>query len=147
MKELARAQFQLFIACKPERWREREGMRRVCAYRWMHTWAGFSMQCVFVRLYACACTSHDPNSLPGVFLHILSHSCGSSVNSPALLASFSLFSSFCLCYLSSLGIDSFFQPFFLFLFPPFCYSALFPKHFPQLPPEFLRVPVITICFG
>lgn len=25
MKELARAQFQLFIACKPERWREREG--------------------------------------------------------------------------------------------------------------------------
>lgn len=49
MKELARAQFQLFIACKPDRWREREFEEGVCVC--MDVWVGFSIQWVCV----CMC--------------------------------------------------------------------------------------------
>lgn len=67
MKELARARFQLFIACKPERWRERGNRRNgVCAWR-MHGWA-------LVSLGVCSCVSmsiHITRSQSVVFLHFV----------------------------------------------------------------------------
>lgn len=81
MKELARAQFQLFIACKPERWREREGMRR----EWVCTWVcahAHAMLLIISALFFFLCVC------------VLSHSCGSSDQLSCPPPSLSLFLSF-----------------------------------------------------
>lgn len=127
MKELAAAQFLLFIACNRERMKGNVCMD-VCA------------------VYACSCTSHDPNNLLCVFKcfvafvwvidlidsPVLPPSCCFSVIMVALLS----------CPLPALLHRSSFH----FTFPPFYLPAAFPPsslslfsppssslHFSQLP--------------
>lgn len=79
MKELARAQFQLFIACKPERKRGDEEGVSVC-----------------MNVYVCAYTCHAPNNLCSVFFVCVCflHLCGSSDRLSCRPPSLSLFLSF-----------------------------------------------------
>lgn len=147
MKELARAQFQLFIACKPERWREREGMwGSVCVCGWMHPWVGFSVQWVCVAM-----CMHVITIIPALFLPVLSH----SLDSPVSPVPFSLFLSFSSCYVSSSCVATLFiQPLLPlrshhFASLPFSLARSFSLMRIPRPPAWNshRFPVITICFG